>query len=360
MSAPRTLSIRTAFTLAALALGLSSAARADRVVVKGTALEGTVVSMNSKVVAFKTIYGDGTLTLKLADVTAIETDGVFHVYHGDAKASGRAIAVAGDTLTVGDAPSTGEPVVIAAIVAVQNERPGEGGVFDRLELAWPYWSGNFDLSLNYVDSTVNSTNFATGFALRREKAPTRFLIGASYYRSTSEDSLGDDQGNTLANELRGFTRLEYDLAPRLFAFGSLEGEHDGVERLSVRAVPKAGLGYKLWERPEKSHFAVDLGGAWVYERFFGGIDDDYFAVAFGAQWTYELPHSALWTARVDYLPSVSDWVEDYLLRGETSLLFPLTEHFAFKTTLVNLYDPTPAEGTESNSFQTLVGVSVLF
>lgn len=359
MHAPRLLSVRTAFA-AVLALASPVVAHADRVVVKGTALEGTVLSIGAKTIEFKTIYGDGTLTLKLVDVTAIETDGVFHVYHGDAEATGRAIAIEGDTLTVGDALGSGEAIAVGALVAVQNERPGEGGLFDRLALAYPYWSGNFDLALNYVDSTVTSTNLATGFALRRDKAPTRFLLGVNYYRSTSEDSVGDDGRSVLANELRGFTRFEYDLAPRLFAFGSLEAEHDEVERLSIRGVPKAGLGYKLWERPEKSYLAVDLGGAWVYERFFGGEKNDYFGVAFGTEWTYELPFGALWTARADYLPSVSDWVEDYLLRGETSLLFPLTDHFAFKTTLINLYDSTPAEGTQSNSFQTLVGVSVLF
>jgi hypothetical protein len=133
-----------------------------------------------------------------------------------------------------------------------------------------------------------------------------------------------------------------------------------VERLSIRAVPKAGLGYKLWQRAEKSFFAVDMGGAWVYERFFGGEKNDYFGVAFGAGWAYELPYGALWTGRVDYVPSVEDWLGDYLARGETSLLFPLSDHFAFKTTLIDLYDSTPAERSESNSFQTLVGVSVLF
>lgn len=342
-----------------LTAALALPARADRVVVKGTALEGTVLSVGPKVVEIKTIYGDGTLKLKLADVSAIETDGVFRVYHGDAVATGRAIAVEGDTLRVGDAPGQGEPVAVGSLVAVRNERPGAGGLFDRLELAYPYWSGSFDLSLNYLDSTVTSLNFATALALRRDKAPTRFLIGASYYRSTSRSSSEDDE-SILANELRGYTRYEYDLTSRVFAFGALEGEHDEVERLSIRAVPKAGLGYKLWQRAEKSFFAVDVGGAWVYERYFGGERNDYFGVALGAGWAYELPGGSLWTGRVDYVPSVQDWVSDYVARGETSFLFPLTEHFAFKTTLIDLYDSTPAEGTDSNSFQTLVGVSVLF
>src|SRR5512134_3079165 len=182
----------------------------------------------------------------------------------------------------------------------------------------------------------------------------------SYLRSTSEDELGEDEGNVFANEMRGITRFEYDFAPRWFAFGSLEGEHDAVERLAFRGIPKAGLGYKVWEVPETAYFSVDAGAAWVYERFFGGARNDYFSVALGAETSHELANGWIWFARLDYLPSVEDWAGDFLLRGETSLVFPLTDHVALKTSLVDLYDATPAEGAESNSLQALVGVSVVF
>ena len=98
----------------------------------------------------------------------------------------------------------------------------------------------------------------------------------------------------------------------------------------------------------------------MYERYFGGEQNDYFSLALGAEASYKLATGWLWFARVDYLPSVENWASDFLLRGETSLLFPLTERFALKTSLVDLYDATPAEGAESNTLQTLVGVSVLF
>jgi putative salt-induced outer membrane protein YdiY len=231
---------------------------------------------------------------------------------------------------------------------------------DRIALAYPFWSGNFDLAFNYTDSTVNSLALATGLTLRRNKAPTRFLLGFSYLRSTSEDSLGDDEGNVLLNEARAFTRFEYDFAPRWFAFGSAEGEHDSVERIAFRGIPKAGIGYKVWEVPEQAYLSVDAGAAWVYERFFGGERNDFFSLAVGAETSHKLANGWLWFARVDYLPSVEDWANDFLLRGETSLIFPLTDHFALKTSLVDLYDATPAEGAESNTLQTLVGVSVLF
>jgi putative salt-induced outer membrane protein YdiY len=335
---------------------LAAPALADQVTVKGTTLEGTVLAVGAKTVQMKTVYGDGTLTLKTADVTEIRSDGVFRVYHGESLTEGSTLLVSAETLEV-----NGTSVPLASLHAVQNTTPeGELSLMDRIALAYPFWSGNFDLAFNYTDSTVNSLSLATGLSLRRVKAPTRFLITASYWRSTSEDELGNNEGNVLANELRGLTRFEYDFAPRWFAYGSLEGEHDAVERIAFRGIPKAGIGYKVWEVPETSYVSVDAGAAWVYERFFGGERTDYFSLAVGAEASHKFANGWIWFARLDYLPSVEDWVDDFLLRGETSLVFPLTEHFALKTSLEDLYDATPAEGAESNSLQTLVGVSVLF
>ena len=348
---------RSACALAAALSVCAAAARADQVTVKGTTLEGTVLAVTAKTVQMKTVYGDGTLTFKMADVSRIETAGRFRVYHDDALTETSALEVQGDALHA----DGGETIPLASLAAVQNTTPDKDvGFLDGIALQYPFWSGNFDLAFNYTDSTVNSLALSAGLTLRRVKAPTRFLLQASYLRSTSEDASGDDDGNVLSNEIRGLVREEYDFAPRWFVFGSADAEHDEVERLSIRAIPKAGLGYKVWEVPEKAYFAVDGAPAWVYERFFGGEKNDYFSVALGAEGSYKFANGWTWLARLDYLPSVSDWLTDYLLRGETSLVFPLTEHFALKTSLIDVYDSTPAPGAESNSFQSLVGVSVLF
>jgi putative salt-induced outer membrane protein YdiY len=326
------------------------------VTVKGTTLEGTVLSVTRSAVQMKTVYGDGTLTLKIADVTRIETDGVLRLHHGDALTEAKVVDVSGDTVTAG-----GETFALATLEAVQSTTPGEElGVLDALQLQYPFWSGNFDLAFNYTDATVNSLSIASGLALKREKAPTRFRLAFNYLRSTSEDDEGNDEGDVHANELRGATRFEYDLSSHWFAFGSAEAEHDEVERLALRAIPKVGMGYKIWTDPAKGYLSVDGGTALVYERFFGGDRNDDWSLAVGAETSYKLAHGWVWFARLDYLPSVEDWLDDFLLRGETSLVFPLTEHFALKTSLIDVYDSTPAEGSESNSLQMLIGASVLF
>ena len=85
-------------------------------------------------------------------------------------------------------------------------------------------------------------------------------------------------------------RGEYDLTQRLLAFGSADAEYDAIQDLSVRAVPKAGLGYKLYET-KTDFFQVEGGGAYVYQRYFGGDTEDYFAIAFRCG---NRTHAALW------------------------------------------------------------------
>jgi putative salt-induced outer membrane protein YdiY len=233
----------------------------------------------------------------------------------------------------------------------------ESTVLDRLRLELPYWSGNFDFGLNYQQGTTDSLALATGLGLRRDRGPWHTRFDAGYRRGTQKQR-GEDE-ELLASELLGRLRQEYDITKRFFAFGSFEAEHDGIEELAVRLVPKAGVGYKFFEG-EWGYVAGDIGPDYVYERFFGGDVNKYPALGLGAEHLWKLPYGMRWTSRIDYTPSLTDFPDDYLLRGETGLLFPITETLGFKVSLIDVYDPTPAEDADYNNLSSLVGLSLGF
>lgn len=60
-------------------------------------------------------------------------------------------------------------------------------------------------------------------------------------------------------------RFEYDLSPRLYSFVSGDAEHDEVQQLTIRAIPKAGIGYKVWEKRideiKVNSLQIEAGGA---------------------------------------------------------------------------------------------------
>lgn len=369
----------TRLLAAALLLLAPAGAAADRVTVKGAVLEGKVKAISRKQIVMETIYGKGDLTIKTADVTAIETDVPFHVFKSDdGTAVGRVVALTPDAVTL--APAEGAPTEIPfdAVQAAPRDVGPDANWFARRGVESPWWRSTWDFALSATESTIDSSSLALGFGATRERGPSRLRLGASYLRATSQDDftkrladdpmtpedeslLKEDGSETItASQLRGFLRQEYDLSKRVFGFGSLEAEHDGVEALSYRLIPKLGAGYKLVDR-EESYLAFDAGLAFVYESFYGPNHNSYPAIAFGGEHRWTLPIlDAKWYSRVDYLPSIADPFDDYRLRGETGFLVPLLEQLSFKASLVDDYNALPAEDTSANTLTTLLGLSLTF
>ena len=227
--------------------------------------------------------------------------------------------------------------------------------FQRVRNRWRYWTGSFDTGFAVTQGTTDTTNTSIGFRSERRKPGTRFVLGANYLFGTEKQDGGST--STLSNEVLALTKAEYDLTPRILALGSFDAEYDEVERLSYRLVPRLGFGYRIF-KSETAFFQVESAPAYVFERFFGGDEEDFFGISFGAETEVKLPYSAVFAGRIDYLPSVSDWIDDYLLRSEISLTLPLIGFVNFRAALSNQYDNTPAEGTDRNELQTTVGLSV--
>jgi len=337
---------------------LPLAARADRVTVKGTVLEGKVKSITSKAVVIETVYGKGDITIDPKDIEAIETDAAFHVFHGDdVDSTGPVVGVTPDAVTVKPADGAPEAIAFSDIYVTRREPGPEGGFLDQLAIDLAYWEGNLDFGFSFVDATADSTSLGTSLGLRRNRGPSRLRIDATHLYATNK-SRGESR-ETTSDEVSGQIRLEHDVWPRIFVFGSQYGEYDGVEDLSIRSISRAGFGYRIFEN-ESAWISVDGGPGYVYERYFGGDTNDYPTIGLGAESDWKLPvMGATWHSRFDYTPSLLSG-SDFLLRGETSLLVPLISRLSFKFSLVNLYNNSPAEDTEKNNLSMLVGLSLGF
>jgi hypothetical protein len=356
--------------LVAALLLVPSLASADRVTVKGTVLEGKVKSISAKQVVMETVYGKGDLAIATADVSAIETDAPFHVYKSDdGTVVGPVVGITPAAVRIAAAEGAPTEVPFDQVQAAPRDAGEAANWFARRAVENPWWRSHYDLSFTTTESTVDSTAVATGFGATRERGPSRLKLGATYMRGTTQndsyedDTVAEDKDGreyVTVDELRGFLRQEYDLTARIFGFASMEAEHDGVEALSYRLIPKVGPGYKIVNR-EDLYIAVDAGFAYVYEKFYDESLNNYGSLALGAEHKWKLPLlGAAWYSRVDYLPSLTDWENDYRLRGETGLLVPIVEQLAFKASVIDDYTAQPAEDTLPNSFSTLLGLSLIY
>jgi hypothetical protein len=344
---------------AAFALLAPGAAAADRVTVKGVVLEGTVDSITPKRVVMRTIYGKGKLAIAVRDLEAIETEAPFHVFHGDdVDAVGRVVGVSTEGIRLDTGGAEPADVPFEEIDASRRDPGPDAGFLERARLQLVYWRGSFDLALSAALATDDTLALGTGFGLSRERGPSRLRIESRYRLALQ--GLDGESTEATQNEVLGRIRQEFDLTPRVFAFGAADAEYDQIEDLAIRTVPRLGLGYVLY-RSEGARIAVDGGGGYVYQRFFGGETERYPTAAFGAESDLRLPLAgARWRTRFDYTPSLTSWTDDYLLRSESSLLVPVASSLSFKASVIDLYNSAPAQDIEKNNLSTLVGLSFGF
>jgi hypothetical protein len=344
------------------AVAFCGGAAADEIVVQGDRLKGTVVTVTSKTVVFETKYGKGNVEIPIESVESIVTEKEYVFTHGDhGSAQGRIVGVQEGVVLVGSDDDT-EPtrVPVKDIDVVQSREEFEASPLAVAKSKLRYWSGNIDLGFSLTQSTVDTTQLGVGLGARRVKGPSRFSVDSGFLYGTQKKR--GEAETQLADQLYGNVREEYDLAldDRLFGYGNGYTEYNAIQRLSVRGIPEAGMGYKFWRSGEKDSndfVAGRVGGSWVYERYFGGLDRDYVAIVFGLQAQVPLPYGSKFTGKVSYLPSVADFANDFLIKSEAALLLPVYKQLSFKLSIADDYDNTPAPGTSFNYLSTIIGVS---
>jgi len=342
---------------------LSTLAFSDEVTSKGTVLRGKVLSFSSSGVEFETVYGAGTISIPWKNIEAIKTEGPFQVLYGkDKEIDAQVQGLTDGKLLIGESAQTVIPVEMAKIRSGRPIGPAGISFADRMRSRWRFWNGSFTLGFNLSKSTDDTTGLLVALKLRRTEGPTRFFLESRYSYDT--EKLSGEKQTTTENELLVFMRFEYDLSRRLYSFVSIDAQHDKVNSLTIRSVPKAGIGYKVWEKKNDETkvnlLQVETGGAWVYERYSTGFTDKYFSIPFGALGHFYLPYDSRFDFRMDYLPAFNDWFNNYLIRGEASLSRPLLKFINVVASVIDLYDSTPAEGTSKNDLLFTLGVQLDF
>ncbi len=346
---------RVAIALAVVC-ACTAPAVADEIAAKGVAMQGKVTGVGSSGVTFEPALGKGQLAVDWENIEAISTAGPFQVLYGDDQESDAPLEGFRDGHLIAGAASID-------VATIHSGLPlGDGGPSfqDRMRSRWRYWDGNFDLAFNLQQATTDTTGFALAFKTTRKKDPTRLIMGAGY-RFATEKEKGEDKSTT-QDQAAGLLRGEYDFTPRIYGFASGDGTYDAIQHLSIRAVPKTGVGYVIWKEKldasRDNFLQAEVGGGYVYERYFGGDSNDYFAIAFGALAGYYLPYGAHFDWRVDYLPAVDDFAGDYLLRNEAGLTLPLMAPINAKFGLLDEYDSTPSDDSDKNSLYLTFGLSI--
>ena len=343
--------------LAAGVLPVPDAAAAE-ILTKNKGLNGSVVRVTAHGVEFETIYGEGAILIEWSDVESIISEKEFLVHYGDTEeVVGRIWGLKDGELMVGQNPESATRIPVGQIYRSFTREQYEHSLVERLRARYRYWTANLDLAFGFTDATTDTTNLSTALEIRRRKKPYDFFFGGYYFFRSSKAS--GESRSTNENRLLGRTRLDRDLSVRTFAFGQATAEYDEIQSLSLRTDSEVGLGYRFVNR-EKLMIAGRSGPGFMYQRFFGGDTDKYFTLLFGGDLEAQLPYGSRFTLKAEYLPEVFDWKDRYLIRTFADWTMPIIDWMDFKIALLNIYNSSPPDDTEHNTFTMTAGLSLRF
>ena len=163
-----------------------------------------------------------------------------------------------------------------------------------------------------------------------------------------------------------FGQYDFNLSPRLYAFGRLGLDGDKLVDLSLRTSLAGGLGYKV-VNTETTSFDVFGGVGYTTDRYsvaqtIGGKTDTTFSrasVYFGEASAHKLSESVSFKQRLDVYPGLTG-DKAVLAKFAAGMSVAMSSTLSLTVGLTDTYNSKPPAGTKSNDIGLFTGVNVKF
>jgi putative salt-induced outer membrane protein YdiY len=328
----------------ALALALAAAAaRADELrFANGDRLTGTVVSMAEGKLVFTSVLA-GKVTLPMADLETFSTDGPVEI-------------------ELDDGTRLKQPVSGAEAGSVRlrgGELDGQSFVLARATRINPeplVWHGSIAAGAQAQRGNTITDSGHVDFAARRRTDVDRITLDAGYLgaRETDEDPMPDET-NTTQRRVFGGGQYDYFLTKKLYGYGRVNAEKDGVALLDLRLLTSLGAGWQIWELPRRS-LSLESGVSWVSEHFSDDTPDDGF-LALRAAWNYDqgLSDRLRFFHTGEWFPGLEAG-SGQLIKTSSGLRTALTDVWFLEAKVRFDWDSQPAEDANRRDVVYLVNV----
>ncbi len=213
------------------------------------------------------------------------------------------------------------------------------------------WKGNVDAGMNIKDGNTESATTHIKGSYANIRSLDNIFFDALILYETVTDKATDEDVET-ANEQRATGKYEYKHTLRLYSFFNQYFEHDEIERLSYRSISSPGVGYRFIDK-EHLKYKAEAGPAYTYERFHGGITDEYLGIRIGQYLDWRILDTITFYAKAEYVQSAEN-TSDWRVDSGLGVRHNLTKSIALSLELLDQYDNTPAEGAEKED-RTLIG-----
>jgi putative salt-induced outer membrane protein len=255
-------------------------------------------------------------------------------------------------------PSSTTPVSLLCITTLVLAGPAPAA--DE-PVADGQWRGSAGAALSATSGNTRSTAVLLNADLSRLTEADKISLGGNIQYARSEV---DGRNETTANQLGAFGQYDFNLSPRLFAFGRLALDRDEVVDLDARIAANAGLGWKVVERKEL-RFSV-FGGAGVTDERYGAAQTiaDQTATRFrrttlllAEESEHVLSSAVSFKQRLELLPGVGgDKGNRATLRADLGVAINRT--MSLTVGLIGRYNSEPPAGQKSTDTSLFTGLNV--
>lgn len=331
------------------------AASADTIVMKnGDHLTGTIVKSDGKEVTLKTDYA-GEVSLELSAIKQITTDQPIYAVTADKKTVSGKVSTEGDALVIAAANAAPVNVPIANITVLRNAEEQAAWEHNQHPGLLENWAGGADVGFALARGNTHTTNLSLAFTAARATPNDKLT---AYLTSIYASSGGPSGAGVTANDIRGGTRFDRNIVPKIFAFVSGDFEYNETQDLDLRSIFAGGLGYHAI-KSDATTLDFLAGGDYTRESYNTPLVRNSGGITLGEALFHKLGKSTVVNQQVFFYPDLTNTGE-YRIAFDMGTTTKISKWLGWQTAVSDRYLSNPIPGTKSNDIILTTGLNFAF
>ncbi len=210
------------------------------------------------------------------------------------------------------------------------------------------WKTSLSLGASATDGNSETLTINAGVLAETKSEVDSWRLGV--------DGQYGEVGPSKTNEqVKAFAGYRHTISGRTYGLMDVTLSYDDIADIDYRLIVSPGLGYYLLKDAAQT-LGLELGPSYIKEEV-GGVEDDYIAVRIAERYDRKLSDTAKCWQAVEYLPSVDDFQDDYLLNVEVGVEAQINATASIRLVVKDAYDSTPAPGREKNDLTVLAALA---
>jgi putative salt-induced outer membrane protein YdiY len=354
-------------------LVLSSLSFADQITLKnGDRLTGTVVKSDGKTLVLHTDAA-GDVTLKLDAIQDIKTEQELHVSLKNGKTAVGPVSTADGNINIATKTSGTVEAPRGDVTLIRND--AEQAAYDKsLHPGLLHgWKDGASVGFSVARGNSRTENLALAFNAAHPTLSDKITVYAtSIY--TKNDLAVPPASTTVANLVTGGFRYEYNLNPRLFAFGAADYMSNALQFLDLRSVYTGGFGFHAIKSDATT---LDfLGGLnYTHETYSNGplvlpvttppvfvsygLTHRFVALTLGEELSQKLGKTTALTQNLYFYPNLQQTGE-YRMTFSFGTVTKINKSFGWQNQFGDIYVSNPPSGAKKNDLVFTTGLNVAF